>query len=176
MPGQAIRPTEAGRAKIREMHWMMCEMVKVFAAECDNDFERTWNAIAEFAKLHQNTKAATLFELVWADYLNAIASVCEHGEGGEAQAGHQAAGPGDRGAEPEVQQAEGGHDVHAGVADGEAGEAAVDGVASTEDHGAGAETNTPEQTTTSATVDGVPGAVANRTHWTNTEGIKVLGL
>lgn len=84
--GQAIRPTEQGRAKIREMHWMMCEMVKVFAAECENDFDRTWNAIADFAKLHQNTKAATLFELVWVDYQNAI-GVCESGpSGGDGQA------------------------------------------------------------------------------------------
>lgn len=117
--GQAIRPTEAGRAKIREMHWMMCEMVKVFAAECDNDFERTWNAIAEFAKLHQNTKAATLFELVWADYLNAI-GLCEPGHSEGAAEDRPAAGPGDRGAEQEVQQAEGGLDSHAGVANAEA--------------------------------------------------------
>ncbi|QKE44382.1 hypothetical protein [Yaravirus sp. 'brasiliensis'] len=96
--GQAIRPTQQGREKIREMHWMMCEMVKVFAAECDNDFERTWTMIADFAKLHQNQKAATLFELVWVDYQNAI-GLCEPGQAGDAAASSGPSGPGDSGAD-----------------------------------------------------------------------------
>lgn len=115
--GQAIRPTAAGQAKIREMHYMMCEMVKVFAAECDNDFERTWHAIADFAKLHHNTKAATLFELVWLDYAKAI-GLCDAGAGGGAQEEHPAAGPGDRRAEPDVQEDERGA---GGAADAAAG-------------------------------------------------------
>jgi hypothetical protein len=93
--GQAIRPTQAGREKVREMHWMMLEMVSAFAPENDNDFERTWDAIAKFANLYNNQKAATLFELVWADYAKAI-GLCESGPSGEDAAADRPDGAGDR--------------------------------------------------------------------------------
>lgn len=82
MSGVKLTPSNEVRAQVALMVKMMTDMVEAFAPENDFDYERTWKAISEWAKLDGNVRAATLFEQIWVRYEDQLQLRTSHLEAG----------------------------------------------------------------------------------------------